>query len=225
MIKSKLKNRNISQEDVFNLSELFKLMKPRVMSLVIFTCAVGLLMAPNVIPTKDAIIGIILVSIGAGAAGAAARGGRGAGGGLQLFRAAAGDGVAPRRVSATGARRGRECRPGRADAQLLGGLRPAVGEPRCGRVGPRHPANVCLVGLRMDGGGQNEPARDHSSRLRPAAESIARVARLLFLGCDASGAAQGADGLRALVGSDGSLRLPKGIPILQLISPRGYPWP
>ena len=45
-------------------------MKPRVMSLVIFTCAVGLLMAPNIIPTKDAIIGIILVSIGAGAAGA-----------------------------------------------------------------------------------------------------------------------------------------------------------
>ena len=70
MIKTKLKNRNLSQEDVFNLSELFKLMKPRVMSLVIFTCAVGLLMAPNIIPTKDAIIGIILVSIGAGAAGA-----------------------------------------------------------------------------------------------------------------------------------------------------------
>ena len=59
MIKSKLKNRNLSQEDVFNFSELFKLMKPRVMSLVIFTCAVGLLMAPNIIPTKDAIIGII----------------------------------------------------------------------------------------------------------------------------------------------------------------------
>ncbi|MDC3165891.1 heme o synthase [Candidatus Pelagibacter sp.] len=70
MIKSKFKNRNLSQEDVFNLSELFKLMKPRVMSLVIFTCAVGLLMAPNIINSKDAIIGIILVSIGAGAAGA-----------------------------------------------------------------------------------------------------------------------------------------------------------
>jgi len=70
MIKSKLKNRNLSQEDVFNFSELFRLMKPRVMSLVIFTCAVGLLMAPNIIPTKDAFIGIILVSIGAGAAGA-----------------------------------------------------------------------------------------------------------------------------------------------------------
>ncbi len=70
MIKSKLKFRNLSQEDVFNFSELFKLMKPRVMSLVIFTCAVGLLMAPNVVPTKDAIIGILLVSIGAGASGA-----------------------------------------------------------------------------------------------------------------------------------------------------------
>ena len=58
MINSKLKNKNLSQENVFNFSELFKLMKPRVMSLVIFTCAVGLLMAPT------------LVSIGAGAAGA-----------------------------------------------------------------------------------------------------------------------------------------------------------
>ena len=70
MIKSKLKSRNLSQEDAFNLSELFKLMKPRVMSLVIFTCAVGLLMAPNAVPTKDAIVAILLVSIGAGAAGA-----------------------------------------------------------------------------------------------------------------------------------------------------------
>ena len=70
MIKTKLKIRNLSQEDTFNLSELFKLMKPRVMSLVIFTCTVGLLMAPNIVPTKDAIICIILVSIGAGAAGA-----------------------------------------------------------------------------------------------------------------------------------------------------------
>ena len=70
MINSKTKNRNLSQEDVFNISELFKLMKPRVMSLVIFTCAVGLLMAPITISTKDAMIAILLVSIGAGAAGA-----------------------------------------------------------------------------------------------------------------------------------------------------------
>jgi len=64
------KTKNLSQEDLFNFSELFKLMKPRVMSLVIFTCTVGLLTAPNVIPNKDAIIGILLVSLGAGAAGA-----------------------------------------------------------------------------------------------------------------------------------------------------------
>ena len=70
MDSSKLKKRSLSQEDLFNLSELFKLMKPRVMSLVIFTCAVGLLTAPNAVSTKDAIIGILLVSLGAGAAGA-----------------------------------------------------------------------------------------------------------------------------------------------------------
>ena len=70
MDNSKLKKRSLSQEDLFNLSELFKLMKPRVMSLVIFTCAVGLLTAPNLVSSKDAIIGILLVSLGAGAAGA-----------------------------------------------------------------------------------------------------------------------------------------------------------
>ena len=70
MNNSKAKKRNLSQEDLFNFSELFKLMKPRVMSLVIFTCAVGLLTSPNLVSTKDAIIGILLVSLGAGAAGA-----------------------------------------------------------------------------------------------------------------------------------------------------------
>ena len=64
------KNKTLSQEDLFNFSELFKLMKPRVMSLVIFTCAVGLLTAPNIVSSKDALIGILLVSLGAGAAGA-----------------------------------------------------------------------------------------------------------------------------------------------------------
>ena len=66
----RLKKRSLSQEDLFNFSELFKLMKPRVMSLVIFTCAVGLLIAPNFVSTKEAVIGILLVSLGAGAAGA-----------------------------------------------------------------------------------------------------------------------------------------------------------
>jgi len=45
-------------------------MKPRVMSLVIFTCAVGLLTSPNAIPIFDALISIFFVTIGAGAAGA-----------------------------------------------------------------------------------------------------------------------------------------------------------
>ena len=45
-------------------------MKPRVMSLVIFTCAVGLLTSPNTIPIFDALISIFFVTIGAGAAGA-----------------------------------------------------------------------------------------------------------------------------------------------------------
>ena len=70
MSSSKLKKDNLSQEDLLNFSELFKLMKPRVMSLLIFTCAVGLLTAPTMVSTQDAIIGILLVSMGAGAAGA-----------------------------------------------------------------------------------------------------------------------------------------------------------
>ena len=52
------------------LKSLIQLMKPRVMSLVIFTCAVGLLTAPNSIPISDALISIFFVTIGAGAAGA-----------------------------------------------------------------------------------------------------------------------------------------------------------
>ena len=49
---------------------LLELMKPRVMSLVIFTCAVGLLTSPTTIPLFDLLIGILFVTLGAGAAGA-----------------------------------------------------------------------------------------------------------------------------------------------------------
>ncbi len=63
-----------NQTSSFNLISYFKslilLMKPRVMSLVIFTCAVGLLTSPNTIPLFDAMISIFFVTIGAGAAGA-----------------------------------------------------------------------------------------------------------------------------------------------------------
>ena len=48
----------------------FNLMKPRVMSLVIFTCAVGLLIAPIKINFLDAILSLIAVALGSGAAGA-----------------------------------------------------------------------------------------------------------------------------------------------------------
>ena len=51
------------------LKSLLSLMKPRVMSLVIFTCAVGLLTSPNTITLFDSIISIFFVTIGAGAAG------------------------------------------------------------------------------------------------------------------------------------------------------------
>jgi len=44
-------------------------MKPRVMSLVIFTCTVGLLTSPNQISLFDSLICIFFVAIGAGAAG------------------------------------------------------------------------------------------------------------------------------------------------------------
>ena len=52
------------------IKSLYLLMKPRVMSLVIFTCAVGLLTSPNTIPLFDSLICIFFVTIGAGAAGA-----------------------------------------------------------------------------------------------------------------------------------------------------------
>ena len=52
------------------LKSLLLLMKPRVMSLVIFTSAVGLLTAPSTVSFSDAIIGIFFVAMGAGAAGA-----------------------------------------------------------------------------------------------------------------------------------------------------------
>ena len=48
----------------------FNLMKPRVMSLVIFTCAVGLLIAPNKVNFLDATFSLIAVALGSGAAGA-----------------------------------------------------------------------------------------------------------------------------------------------------------
>ena len=59
-----------SSLDLGIIPELLKLMKPRVMSLVIFTCAVGLLTAPNSVSFITSVVGILIVAVGAGAAGA-----------------------------------------------------------------------------------------------------------------------------------------------------------
>ena len=59
-----------SSLDLGIIPELLKLMKPRVMSLVIFTCAVGLLTAPNSVSFITSALGILIVAVGAGAAGA-----------------------------------------------------------------------------------------------------------------------------------------------------------
>ena len=57
--------------DYFSYAKaFFNLMKPRVMSLVIFTCAVGLLIAPEKINFVDAIFSLMAVALGSGAAGA-----------------------------------------------------------------------------------------------------------------------------------------------------------
>ena len=52
------------------IKAFFNLMKPRVMSLVIFTCAVGLLIAPTKINFFNAAFSLLAVALGSGAAGA-----------------------------------------------------------------------------------------------------------------------------------------------------------
>jgi len=57
--------------DYFGYMKAFlNLMKPRVMSLVIFTCTVGLLIAPVKVSFLDAVFSLIAVALGSGAAGA-----------------------------------------------------------------------------------------------------------------------------------------------------------
>jgi len=61
---------NLTKLNSFSyLNNLFKLMKPRVMSLVIFTCVVGLLIAPTSVEFIPAALSLIAVALGAGAAG------------------------------------------------------------------------------------------------------------------------------------------------------------
>ena len=64
-----LKKKSVSFNYSSYLKSLILLMKPRVMSLVIFTCAVGLLVSPVSVNLFDAMISIFFVAVGAGAAG------------------------------------------------------------------------------------------------------------------------------------------------------------
>ena len=63
----KISTQNI--DFIFHIRDFFQLMKPRVMSLVIFTCVVGLLIAPTEVNFLNASISLIAVALGAGAAG------------------------------------------------------------------------------------------------------------------------------------------------------------
>ncbi len=65
-----IKSKNLKLDYFSYAKAFFNLMKPRVMSLVIFTCAVGLLIAPTKINFFDAMFSLIAVALGSGAAGA-----------------------------------------------------------------------------------------------------------------------------------------------------------
>jgi protoheme IX farnesyltransferase len=65
-----IKSKTLKLDYFSSAKAFFNLMKPRVMSLVIFTCAVGLLIAPVKINFFDAIFSLLAVALGSGAAGA-----------------------------------------------------------------------------------------------------------------------------------------------------------
>jgi protoheme IX farnesyltransferase len=70
LIHSAVKSKNFKANANFSLSSFFNLMKPRVMSLVLFTSMVGLLIAPEKVSFTVSIISLFAVALGAGAAGA-----------------------------------------------------------------------------------------------------------------------------------------------------------
>ena len=70
MTSNILNKKSFFEVSLFNIKSFILLMKPRVMSLVIFTCAVGLLTAQNDVPFAKSVLSIFFVAIGAGAAGA-----------------------------------------------------------------------------------------------------------------------------------------------------------
>ncbi len=67
---SNIKSKTLKLDYFSYIKAFFNLMKPRVMSLVIFTCAVGLLIAPIKVNFLDAMLSLVAVALGSGAAGA-----------------------------------------------------------------------------------------------------------------------------------------------------------
>ena len=65
-----IKSKTLKLDYFSSMKAFFNLMKPRVMSLVIFTCAVGLLIAPIKINFLDVVFSLLAVALGSGAAGA-----------------------------------------------------------------------------------------------------------------------------------------------------------
>ena len=65
-----VKSKSLRLDFFDHLKAFFNLMKPRVMSLVIFTCAVGLLIAPVILNFLDVVFSLLAVALGSGAAGA-----------------------------------------------------------------------------------------------------------------------------------------------------------
>ena len=70
MLNTSTKSETLKLDFFSYLKALFNLMKPRVMSLVIFTCVVGLLIAPVKVNFLDAVFSLFAVALGSGAAGA-----------------------------------------------------------------------------------------------------------------------------------------------------------
>ena len=70
MLNTSAKSETLKLDFFSYLKALFNLMKPRVMSLVIFTCVVGLLIAPVKVNFLDAVFSLFAVALGSGAAGA-----------------------------------------------------------------------------------------------------------------------------------------------------------
>jgi len=65
-----IKSKTLKLDYFSYIKAFFNLMKPRVMSLVIFTCVVGLLIAPVKVNFLDVVFSLLAVAVGSGAAGA-----------------------------------------------------------------------------------------------------------------------------------------------------------